>query len=446
MRARVLVALAVLAAVPDDAAANGRPPQSVKLRFRPGNSQDMLLGVTFGLMVSHDDAATWRWICESAVGFEGTFDPDYEYSSSGAIFATTFDGLRFTRDGCVWSAVPSPLDTWLVTQVAIGPDGTLFAGAADPVRGSGVFRSTDDGASWQPTGDMNQTFDWYETLEVAPSDPQRVYTTGYRLSAGSPRTRLLFRSLNAGGTWEALPTTAFVGTEFSDLRIMAVDPVDPEVVYVKMTFTSKGLQDTLYRTANWSRPVAMGGPTWAQVLVVPASITAVVVRDNGEVWATTQTQGIHRSTDGGNSFTPVTGLTYEAACLEERRSDDSLWLCANHLPPDLMALGRSPSGAAGSWQVKLQYADIAGPVRCPPGNDQRDDCEANLWCGLADQMGITSTEIDCAAQNVDAPDPDPPEDPKPCCGAGGGPPGVEIGLAALALLLRSRRRRRPRAC
>jgi len=441
MRVRILVALAALAvAVPDDASANGRPPQSVKLRFRPGNQQDMLLGVTFGLMLSHDNAATWRWICESAVGFEGTFDPDYEYSSSGTIFATTFDGLRATRDGCVWTGMPAPLDTWLATQVALGPDGTLFAGVADPVRGSAVLRSTDDGASWQLTADMNQTFDWFETLEVAPSDAQRVYATGYRLSAGSPRARLLFRSMNAGGSWEGLPTTAFVGTEFSDLRLMAIDPVDPDVVYMKMTFATKGVHDALFRTSNWSRPVAMGGPTWTQVLLIEASITAVVVRDNGEVWATTMTQGTHRSTDGGMTFQPVAGLTYESACLEERRADDSLWMCANHLPPDLMALGRSPTGAAGSWEVKLQYTDMAGPVRCPPGNDQRDDCEANLWCGIVDNFGVTSTEIDCAAQNIDAPG--PVEDPKPCCGAGGGPPGVEIGLAALALLLRTRRRRR----
>lgn len=446
MRTRILIAaLALAAVVPDEALANGRPPQSVKLRFRPGSDQDMLLGVTFGLMLSHDNAATWRWICESAVGFEGTFDPDYEYSASGAIFATTFDGLRFTRDGCVWSPVPSPLDTWLVTQVAIGPNGTLFAGAADPVRGSGIFRSTDDGASWQPTASMMQTFDWFETLEVAPSDPQRVYVTGYRLSSGQPRARLLFRSLNAGGNWEQLQTTAFVGTEFSDLRLMAIDPTNPDVVYMKLTFATKGIADALFRTDNWSRPTTQGGPTWTRVLQVEASITAVTVRDNGEVWAATQTQGTHKSTDGGNTFTQVPGLTFEAACLEERRSDDSLWMCANHLPPDLMALGRSPSGAAGSWEVKLQYKDIVAPVRCPAGNDQHDDCEANLWCGIADNFGVTSTEIDCSAQNVDAPSLDPP-DPKPCCGAGGGPPGLELGLGALGLLLLTRRRRPRVSC
>lgn len=434
---RAYVAVALLAALAATAEANGRPPQSVKLEFRPGSEQDLLLGVTFGLMVSHDNAATWRWMCESAVGFEGTFDPDYEYSSSGTIFATTFDGLRYTRDGCVWSGVPAPLDTWLVTSVAIAPDGTLYAGAADPVRGSTIMRSTDDGASWQPTASLDQTYDWFETLEVAPGDSQRLYVTGYRLGGAEPRRKLLHRSLDGGASWEALPTTAFVGTTFSDLRLMAIDPTDPDVVYLKMTFATKGVHEALFRTSNWSRPLAMGGPTWTQVMLIEASISSVVVRSNGDVWATTQTQGSHRSTDGGLTFQPVPGLTYETACLKERRSDQSLWMCANHLPPDLMALGRSTTGDAGTWEVKLQYRDMAGPVRCPAGNDQHDDCELNLWCGTAENFGVTSTEIDCTA--VDAPGPAP--DPKPCCGAGGGPPGLELGLGALALLLRTRRRR-----
>ena len=444
MSVRACVVAAALAAavvsVPATSRANGRPPQSIKLEFRPGNTSDMLLGVTFGLLVSHDDAATWQWICESAVGFQGTFDPDYEYSPSGAIFATTFDGLRFTRDGCAWQAVPAPLGSWLVTSVTIGPDGTIYAGAADPVLGSGVFKSTDDGVSFQPTGNLNQVFDWFDTIEVAPSDPQRLYVTGYRLAAGQPRTKLLFRSLDAGATWESLPITDFVGTDMSDVQIAAVDPDDPDVVYAKLTFiTRAGINEAIYRTANWSRPLAMGGPTWTRVIALNGFINGVVVRDNEEVWITTATVGTHRSTDGGNTFTPVPGISYEGRCLAERPGDQSLWLCANNLPPDLMALGRSTSGDAGTWEVKLRYADIAGPVSCQPGNDQHDDCEVNLWCGLKDQFGATTNAVDCTdAGEVITPPGDP--EPKPCCGAGGGPPGLEVGVGALAVALLLRRR------
>jgi hypothetical protein len=450
MRVRALVvALAVIAAAaaaPRAAEANGRVPQSIKLRFRPGSTTDIFLGVTFGLMVSNDNAQTWRWICESAVGFSGTFDPDYEYSPSGAIFASTFDGLRYTRDGCNWSGVPAPLGTWLVTTVAIGPDGAIYAAAADPILGSGIFKSTDDGVSFQPTGSLGRPVDWFDTMEVAPSDPQRIYVTGYKLNGQDPRVRLMFRSDDGGATWEELPTTAFVGIDISSLQIMAIDPIDPDIVFVNLAYSARTLEHTLFRTATGGHPPMGGGSPWTSVLRVPAIITAAVVRASGDVWVTTPTQGMHRSTDGGAVFTQVSGLTYEAMCLQERPGEAALWLCATDLPPDMMALGRSTTGEAGTWEPKMRFRDIAGPVRCQPGNNQHDDCEVNLWCGMKSQLGATTEEIECPEEPVDAaidsPTTPPPDDPKTCCGANGRPPGLEIGLGAVALLLLLRRRRR----
>ncbi len=435
---------AVLAARPSPAIANGRPPSSVKVVFRPGNSSDLLVGVTFGLMVTRDDAATWRWICESAVGFQGSFDPDYEYSSSGAIWATTFDGLRYTRDGCVWEGLGAPLGSWLVTAVAIGSDGAIYAGAADPVLGSGIFKSVDDGATFQPTGNLNQVFDWFETLEVAPGsapgDALRVYGTGYRVQSGLPRQKLMFRSMNGGQTWESLPVAAFVGTEISDVQIAAVSPNNPEHVYVRVTLVGTTVQEAIYRTSNWSAAVAGGGPTWTKVLDLPAYIRAVVVRRSGEVLAATGSMGLYRSADAGLTFTPVGGVLFESRCLVERPSDQSLWMCANHLPSDLMALGRSATDAAGPWLNKLRYEDMLGPVRCPAGNDQHDDCELNLWCGTRDQFGVTSNEIDCAVDaGIDGPSMPPPKDG--CCDASAAP-GAEIGMVLVGLMALGRRRRR----
>ena len=64
---------------------------------------DILAGMTFGAVVSHDGGATWHWMCEKAVLYGGLFDPDYAYSSSGAVFATTFDGSLVMRDGCTFT-------------------------------------------------------------------------------------------------------------------------------------------------------------------------------------------------------------------------------------------------------------------------------------------------------------------------------------------------------
>ena len=55
--------------------------------------------MTFGLLVSHDDGAGFYWVCEQNIGYEGTFDPKYRIGANGDIYATTFEGLRVSRDG-----------------------------------------------------------------------------------------------------------------------------------------------------------------------------------------------------------------------------------------------------------------------------------------------------------------------------------------------------------
>lgn len=449
MRARValvLAALAALAAAPRPAEANGRFPRSVKITFRPGSTTDLLFGLTFGMVVSRDDGATWRWTCESAIGFDGEFDPDFEYSPTGAIFANTFDGLRLTRDGCRWTSPPPPLGTTFVSAVAIGAvDGSIWAGTSD-LGGSAIYKSADDGLTFQPTGPLGRDGDWWESIAVAPSDPSRVYVTGFRVDGGNPRQRLLFRSMNGGASWEELPTTAFVGSNISDLQLAALSPVDPDVMFVRMTLVGPTLQEAIYRTDDADAPLP-AGPTWTKVLDLQDNIPGVVVRGNGEVWAATPFRGLHRSTDGGRTFTQVPGVQLEARCLAER-PDGTMFLCTNNLPPDGASVHVSTTGAAGTWTPKLRFADITGPVRCDAGTSQHDDCEVILWCGLRENLGITSEEIDCTPPppidaGIDAAPDEPTPRDKGCCATGAGP-GASAAAAGLALLglLRPRRRRR----
>ena len=53
--AAAAVLAAALAAGAPPAHANGRFPSSMSVAFRPGNHQDIYLGVTFGFLLSHDE-------------------------------------------------------------------------------------------------------------------------------------------------------------------------------------------------------------------------------------------------------------------------------------------------------------------------------------------------------------------------------------------------------
>src|SRR5689334_2335726 len=92
-------ALAALAALRAPAAhANGRPPVTNGVFFRPGDNDTIFVRTTFGLLVSHDNGCSFRWTCEQNIGYGGMFDPKYAVAADGTLFATTFTGLRISRD------------------------------------------------------------------------------------------------------------------------------------------------------------------------------------------------------------------------------------------------------------------------------------------------------------------------------------------------------------
>lgn len=435
-----LIPVAVIAGATSTSYADGRPPASVKVVFRPGSNTDAIVGTTFGLLITNDDGASWRWLCESTLGIAGTYDPDYEMTSTGLMLATSYDGLLMSRDGCHWRLASGPLGMGATSAVSIGGDGTIYAALSDPVAGIKVFKSTNDGTSFSDTSATLPQADWWSDMAVAPSDSQIVYLTGFRLGGSSPRTRVLVRSVDGGQSWQELPTTAFVGTNYSDLYIAAVDPTEPNTVFVRMTLVGPTLEEALYRTTNGTAAT----PAWTKVLHVSDEIGGVVVRRNGDVLAVQpHMQILQRSTDGGATFKPVAGVSFQGACLAERPGDQTLFMCMKNVigSGPTTQVGRSATGAANTWTSYLRFVDITGPLRCEAGTIQHDDCEANLWCGTKEFLGATSNEIDCT------PGTKPPG--KGCRNAGGAT-GFEAAIVLVLLilplvLLLVRRRRRMHA-
>lgn len=416
---------------------NGRFPASSSIDFQPGRPDHIAVGVTFGLLVSRDGGATWRWDCEAAIGFEGTYDPIYLWSASGALFASTFTGLKVARDPCGWQAVPGPVGTADVTALAIGGDGAIWAAVSDLAGGAAIYRSDDDGGSFAASALPGQVGDVWHTIAVAPDDPRRVYVSGRRMVAGAP-TRVLARSRDGGASWVELPTDALVGTATSELLVAAIDPRDPDHVYAIVTDVGPGLRTALYRTTD-AGATPPAGPTWARVLEVPTRINGVVVRTTGEVLAITPAMGLYRAPDRAAAFALVPGVTLDGRCLRER-ADGTLWMCTNNLPPDRATL--HVAAEPTTWTPRLAFAGLTGPTRCADGTVQHDTCEATLWCGLRENLAIVADDTGCVAPPDAGPDAaGGPRGAGGCCTVGGGPGGE---LAVIVLGLRRRRRQRAR--
>jgi photosystem II stability/assembly factor-like uncharacterized protein len=111
------------------------------------------------------------------------------------------DGVRHSADGGeTWTRIngqiPNP-DVHHVLVIA-GPPKTVFTVVNDD-----VWRSLDDGATWQPAR-AREVFPWHypRSIAVKPDDPKTVFVT---LGDSTPgRIGTVMRSRDAGATWQSV--------------------------------------------------------------------------------------------------------------------------------------------------------------------------------------------------------------------------------------------------
>lgn len=426
---RGAAALALVVAAPVAARANGRFPATMSVSFQEGDDQKIFVGSTFGLLMSPDDGATWRWVCEQAIGYEGVFDPVFAVSRTGTIFATSYDGLSISRDGgCTFSFAGGPLlDMW-TSDVQIGPDEAIWVTTSMGGRTNDVFVSRDDGQSFAPTGLLHERA-WWKSIRIAPSNPNRIYVTGYQIAdpSGDGNTEprpLLYVTDNGGADWTEIPFS-FEGR--SQIFLLGVSPMDEDLVFMRVLGDR---QDILLRSAT-------GGVSWTEVMRQDVNFSGFVALPDGRFIVGTYFRGVYVSRDGGLTWSH-TAEEPAMQCAGRRAADGELFSCGNNWdqkPEVKFALGRSTDGE--DWSPVLRLVEIDGPLQCPDGSPQKTLCEP-LWPSLAQQLGIGAVD---GGPTVDGGTSSPPDDDD--CGC-----GISLPLAAAAAWLggpRSRRRGRKKA-
>ncbi len=463
------------------ASANGRDPYTSTINFQRTNDQHIVAGMTFGLVESKDGGATWNWMCEKAVGYGGQYDPDYVFSSTGALFATTFDGLKVRRDGCTFAATPPGMT--FVSKVEQGPNGTIYYAAADQNDGK-IYKSTDDGATFPTSANPGMPGDWWSSIMVAPSNPNRIYLSGYRFvkrcmggaNAGQScmddtncpgsmceqqKDLLLFTSNNGGTSYTPMNLNMITPVSANSvIEVVGVSPLDDQTVFIKVTFVNGGDGDSIYKSTN-------AGTNWTKILSKNSIFgLSFLVRKTGtntiQCIAGTRELGAWKSDTCDATPWPQLAGAPHIGCLYAD-SANNVWACTQNYatPPNVMPnissddYGIMKSSDLTTWTGVLKYQDIKAPVPCAGGTVQEDECvqkymgQQSQWCCLVPQLGITSTAIDCAGalacfgDTVDgAPDGGttmvkPPGDG--CCGTGSGRSSALLSLLVGAVLLLRRR-------
>jgi len=207
-----------------------------------------------GVYRSRDGGASWEKVLFKNDNI-GAIDLAFDPQNSQIIYAS------------MWNTRRPP---WSIYPPSYGP-------------GSGIFKSTDGGATWQPlTNGVPTEGLGHIGLAVAPTNRNRVYAIVDAKAGG------MYRSDDAGATWSRISGDTRIWGRGWYFCKTVVDPKNPDIVYVGNT--------SLYRSTDagksWT-PIkgAPGGDDYHQLWIYPddpnrmilASDQGAVVSEDGAV-------------------------------------------------------------------------------------------------------------------------------------------------------------------
>lgn len=206
------------------------------------SSADGLLNAHYrgdGIFKSTDSGETWTQLSSTVSGTENQTDAfDFVYGivtfADDGVLAATASGVYTSNDGGASWSHPISLDnpeTSPSTEVAKGPDGTLYATVAGNGPNHGVFRSA-DGEDWENISPG----DWPDAairtvIAPAPSNADVVY---FFLEMSDGHQQL--RKYAAGAGWTdltgGLPFDAQILTFGGVLMVLRVKPDDQDTIFL----------------------------------------------------------------------------------------------------------------------------------------------------------------------------------------------------------------------
>jgi len=250
-----------------------------------------------------------------SIGVAGSPGRPFEY-----YFGATGGGLWKTTDGgATWRPVTdTALRTSSVGTVAMSesnPD-IVYIGTGetelrgDIIQGDGLYKSTDAGKTWAPSG-LAET-QAIGRIRIHPANPDIVYVAALGHPFGPNPERGVFRSIDGGKTWK----NVLFRSERAGAVDLCFDPKNPQVLFAALwevfrtsySLSSGGPGSGLFKTTN-------GGDHWDEITRNPGLPKGVIGKigvsvsgaDSSRVWAIVEAEdgGIFRSDDGGTTWTKV---------------------------------------------------------------------------------------------------------------------------------------------
>ena len=358
------------------ALANGRFPLSNQVAKTSALPQSLLVRASFGLLISSDGGKTFSWICEAAPGYGGTQDPGIALFADGSIAVAAFEGMSVSHDGgCTWHAIKDDgIADQYVIDVATERDAPE-RGVAITSTGLGptefyvqTFETLDSGRTWKKTGAQLPTDLLSETIDVAPSNPKRLYVSGV-IGQEQDRKGVLSVSDDRGATWvrKLIPLEGDQA-----VYIAGVDPLDDKRVYIR----TRGVADRLLVSDD-------AGKTLREIGRTTGAMTGFGVEPNGaRVAFGGPMAGLFLGPRDAMTIPKIGPQT--SVCLYW--ASEGLYACGAD-SDDGYIVGRSDDGAETFVPVLPTLSAIKGPLTtCAPGGEYEQKC-APVWPALAALFG-----------------------------------------------------------
>jgi photosystem II stability/assembly factor-like uncharacterized protein len=240
-------------------------------------------------------------------------DPDIIFAglASGGVF-------RSTDGGGSWDPISDDLPVLTIGAIAVDPGNPdiIYAGTGEAnVQsyswfGMGMFKSVDGGATWSYMGLAETRY--IARMVIDPLNTDRIWVAGTGSLFGTNPERGVYRSLDAGNTWDLVLSV----TDSTAATDIAIDPAKPDTVFAAMWERRRGL--TYRRSGGPTSGIYRsydGGDTWVELtnglpsgydvgrigISVCASNPSVVYAIY-DIWTAYEAR-VYKSTNGGNSWT-----------------------------------------------------------------------------------------------------------------------------------------------
>jgi len=356
------------------ARANGAFPDEFSIHFPPDAPHRILMGANFGLLVSEDDGATWRYSCEpwvvagsnaalasANVGF-------YQVTAAGAILANSVNLTRSSDVACTWPISTGSVSGQVVSDFFPDPtDATFVLAVAIASNGASYIVASHDGGTTFGDPHLYDTPDLLTGVEIARSKRGVVYATSVSTSGAS---FLASTNFGASGSWTSTVITRQGGTQ---PRILAIDPVDEKTVYLRLL---TGPSDSIAMTTN-------GGQSFQTILTISGQLSSFVRAGDGAIYAGTRDGQLYVQPPGTTGFTTRNGPHFR--CLGQRLGTTRIYACADMIV-DGYSLGTSDDGGL-SFHPLMSFTQLLGPLTCEP---VQTNCQAH-WERIQGVLGIGAT-------------------------------------------------------